>query len=124
MHEVTDKFSKMMLETVPRKVVNWLLLLGQDLGDEFKYGDLSLYVTPEGGRMIVEDFTIHWTGTVSNIESIDVSDPELLDLSAPFMLDYFVGVEETIYGILSSLHQEIQDLEAPRVKVDQSTLKR
>lgn len=111
--EVTDSFSKMMIGTIPKKLVEWALLLNQDLTEEFNTGELTMLVTPEGGLIVVQDVRIIWVGTVSKITELYVNDEDLLDVKKN--LNYFVAVESLCYDPMAELQATIEAETAPKI---------
>lgn len=101
--------SKMLLESIPKKVSGWLNLLGQDSSGE--YDLLSWHFTPENGTVIYDKagekfFQIWWgeggcSATDKRVEDIENN------------LEFFVGVEQDIYNELSRLQKQIHDRTAP-----------
>ncbi len=113
LYEVTDSFSKMMIGTIPKKLVEWALLLNQDLTEEFNAGELTMLVTPEGGLIVVQDVRIIWVGTVSKITELFVNDADLLDVKKN--LNYFVAVESLCYDPMTELQNVIEAQTAPKI---------
>lgn len=111
----------MLVGSIPVKVVNWLYELEVDLSEEahIEFDDTVLTVSfaPDAGRieLTTTDFvdelgpghyTIEWIGDLDNIQSVSISDEELVE--AHLALDEFKALESVTYDLLTQLQEQYE----------------
>lgn len=128
--EVKDAFSFSLVATVPKKVVNWLARLEQNLNEELTVVDettrnsITVSVDASGGslRSIVNGklFSVLWLGSVNEPDSVLVTHEELLD--AGNNLSAFIEFEKAFYNTLDSLEARLADKEFETPYTENATM--